>query len=406
MPLHPSRRRAVVIGGSIGGLFAALLLRQHGWDVMIFERSAQPLSGRGAGIVTHPALWRVMDQLGIPAASRDGVNVETRITLGPNGDIIGRCPYPQTMTTWDQVFGVLLKQWGDGHYALGAELTGVEHNARSVHARFEDGRTIEADLLVAADGFRSKVRACCLGEQDLLYAGYVGWRGMVAEADIPAPVHHDLFGVFGFGLPKGEQFIGYPVPGAGQDLRPWHRRYNFVWYRPTDEQIALPDLLTDASGQMHAMSIPPPLIRPEFTERLRHDASRLLAPQFAAIVHQAASPFLQPIYDYETPSMGLDHVAFLGDAAFVARPHVGAGVTKAAEDAWALAQALDGQPNIPDALASYQAQRAPAGQRIVKRARHLGAYMQARLADDEQKAAALRHHSPEAVMAETATLDF
>ena len=64
-----------------------------------------------------------------------------------------------------------------------------------------------------------------------------------------------------FCLPPGEQFLGYPVAGPDNDLRPGHRRYNVVWYRPADEATKLPWLLTDESGVTHAISIPPPLIR-------------------------------------------------------------------------------------------------------------------------------------------------
>jgi 2-polyprenyl-6-methoxyphenol hydroxylase-like FAD-dependent oxidoreductase len=96
----------------------------------------------------------------------------------------------------------------------------------------------------------------------------------------------------------------------------------------------------------------------------------------------------------------------VGDAAFVARPHVGAGVTKAAEDAWALVEALDAHPDVAEALLAFEAVRVPLGRKIVRRARHLGAYMQAHLATEEEREAAARHHSPEAVMIETASMDF
>ena len=85
-----------------------------------------------------------------------------------------------------------------------------------------------------------------------------------------------------FGLPPGEQFLGYPVAGPDNDLRPGHRRYNVVWYRPADEATKLQWLLTDERGVTHAISIPPPLIRREAIAEMRADAERLLAPQFRA----------------------------------------------------------------------------------------------------------------------------
>lgn len=399
-------RRALVAGGSLGGLFAALLLQRHGWDVQVFERSGQALSGRGAGIVTHPELWRILETVGLRGQSELGIEVAERITLGPDGAVLGMVPCPQTLTAWDRVFSLLRGIWPDERYHLGREICAVHQNDGEVVAEFSDGRKVAGGLLVAADGLRSVVRQQYLGAIEPLYAGYVAWRGLVAEADIPMAAREMLFGRFGFCLPEGEQMIGYPVAGPGDDLRPGHRRYNFVWYRPAHEATELPRLLTDTRGVTHAMSIPPPLIRPAVVDAMRADAARLLAPQFAAIVQATQAPFLQPIYDLEAPGMAFGRVALVGDAAFVVRPHVGAGVTKAAEDAQALAVALDGVADVAAALRGFETQRLAAGRKIVQRARHLGAYMQAVLKSEEEREAAERHHTPEAVMAETALLNF
>jgi len=97
-------------------------------------------------------------------------------------------------------------------------------------------------------------------------------------------------------------------------------------------------------------------------------------------------------------------VAIIGDAAFVARPHVAAGVSKAADDAAALAAALDGD-DVEGALRRFEAERLPDNRKIIERARHLGAYLQA-TQTAEERARSAQHSIPEAVMAETAVLDF
>ena len=398
-------RSAVIVGGSMAGLFSALLLRRRGWDVQVFERVATPLAGRGAGIVTHPRLWQVMDLLGLDHRADFGIEVTERVTLARDGTELGTRHCPQTMTAWDRLLRMLRAALPDGCYASGAELLEVELRADGVRAHFSDGRSAEADLLVGADGFRSTVRKLLLGEVAPVYAGYVAWRGLVHEAAMPPEAHAALFARFGFCLPPGEQILGYPVAGENNDLRPGHRRYNLVWYRPADETL-LAQLLTDSDGRLHALSIPPPLIRPAFVQALRDAAEERLAPVFAQVVRATPQPFLQPIYDLESPRMAFGHAVLLGDSAFVVRPHVGAGVTKAAEDALCLAEALDATPDIPTATARYAAARDAAGRSVVRRARHLGAYMQAQRHTEEQREAALRHHTPEAVMAETALLEF
>ena len=392
-------RRALVIGGSVGGLFAALALRRAGWAVQISERVAVPLAGRGAGIVTHPALRRVLDQLGLDTHRDFGVPVAGRRTLARDGSVAGVLDCPQVMTSWDRLFRLLRGAWPDAQYALGESLTGVRITPTGIVAQFGNGTVREAELLVGADGIRSGVRDACFGPVTTNYAGYVAWRGLVAESDVPA----DLFSCFGFCLPDGEQMLGYPVAGADNDLRPGHRRYNFVWYRPADD-AALARLLTDQDGTVHAGSIPPPLIRAEIVAAMRTDADRVLAPAFATVVRATAQPFLQPIYDLECPRMVTDRVALVGDSAFVARPHLGAGVTKAAEDAWALAAAL-ADAAVSDGLVRYAVTREAVGRNLVARARQLGAFLQPQHATADEQATAARHRTTEAVMAETALLD-
>jgi 2-polyprenyl-6-methoxyphenol hydroxylase-like FAD-dependent oxidoreductase len=110
---------------------------------------------------------------------------------------------------------------------------------------------------------------------------------------------------------------------------------------------------------------------------MRADGRRLLAPAFAEIVEKCGQPFLQPIHDLASSAIVHGRIALLGDAAFVARPHVGMGVTKAMQDALALEAALRAHGPTPQALQAYERSRAPAGLDVVQRSRRLGAYMQA-----------------------------
>jgi 2-polyprenyl-6-methoxyphenol hydroxylase-like FAD-dependent oxidoreductase len=397
-------RRAIVIGGSMSGLLGALLLRRAGWNAHIYERVEGELSGRGAGIVAQRELIERLASLGL--ATQDlGVQITTRKILNREGRLTRSLDCPQVATAWERVYRLLRDALPPEHYHRGKSLTNFTQDSRAVTAHFSDGETVTADLLVGADGIRSTVRQQCLPNVTQLYAGYVAWRALIAEDDIPAQTRAEIFEFMSFGLPPGEQFLSYPVAGPDNDLRAGKRRTNVIWYRPAGEADKLPWLLTDARGKTHELSIPPPLIRAEAIADMRAAAERLLAPQFRALVRLMAEPILQPIYDLVSPRMAFGRVAICGDAAFVARPHVGAGVSKAADDAAALAGALQAHDDVESALKAYEAARLGENNRIIERARHLGAFLQATQTQEEQ-ARAGKHSTDAAVIEETAMLDF
>jgi 2-polyprenyl-6-methoxyphenol hydroxylase-like FAD-dependent oxidoreductase len=397
------KRRALVIGGSMSGLLAGIMLSRRGWDVAIYERVEKELAGRGAGIVAQAELIARLKALGLD--TRDlGVAMTTRRILDRAGRTALTLECPQVLTAWERVYRLLRDAFPVDRYHRATGLTGFEQSGEGVVAHFGDGRTVTADVLIGADGLRSTVRQHCAPDVLPLYAGYVAWRALLAEDAIPPVIHRELFMDMTFCLPPGEQCLGYPVAGPDNELRAGQRRYNVVWYRPADEATELPALLTDRAGVTHSISIPPPLIRAEPIAAMRAAAERLLAPQFRAIVGLIDEPILQPIYDLESPRLAFDRVAIVGDAAFVARPHVAAGVSKAADDAAALAQALDGE-DVPAALRRFEAGRLPENRKIIERARQLGAYLQA-TQTAEERARSARHSIPEAVLAETAVLDF
>jgi 2-polyprenyl-6-methoxyphenol hydroxylase-like FAD-dependent oxidoreductase len=397
-------RRAIVIGGSMSGLLNGLLLRQAGWTVDVYERVDSELSGRGAGIVAQAELIARLRTLGLPTDEL-GVAITTRKILDTQGQFTHEFACPQVLTAWERVYRLLRDAFPPQHYHRGRGFTAFTQDATKVTAHFSSGEKVDADLLVGADGIRSTVRQQAAPDVLPRYAGYSAWRALIAESDFPTDVHRDLFAYMTFALPPGEQFLGYPVAGPDNDLRPGHRRYNIVWYRPADEKTKLRWLLTDERGVTHAISIPPPLIRREVIEEMRADAERLLGLQFRQIARLMDEPILQPIYDLESPQMAFGRVAIAGDAAFVARPHVAAGVSKAADDAATLAGALIAESDVPSALKRFEAARLPENTRIIERARHLGAYLQA-TQTQEEKARAGMHSTDGAVIAETAVLDF
>ncbi|SAL04432.1 monooxygenase, FAD-binding [Caballeronia calidae] len=396
------RRKAVIVGGSLGGLFAANLLLRSGWDVTVLERVPEELAGRGAGIVTHPELLEALIAAGVDVNDDIGVTVHSRITLNADGSLAGSHPLTQILTAWSKMYHVLRSALPDNCYRSGAVVDAVESFADHAEVTLSDNSKLRADLVVAADGFRSSIRQKYLPDVKLQYAGYIAWRGLVDERDLSPEAWGALFDKFAFCLPSGEQMLGYPVAGPGNSTEPGQRRYNFVWYRPTDEASTLRDLLTDASGNHYPTGIPPHLIRPDVLTDMREAARTLLAPPFAEVVEKTQKPLFQPIYDLEAAQLTFGRLVLLGDAAFVARPHCGMGVTKAAGDALQLARSLAEIDDIHAALADYERHRLQFGCAIVEHARHLGAYMQAQMKTPFEREMAEKYRTPDAVMRETA----
>ncbi len=372
-------KRALVVGGSLGGLFAGCSLLRAGWDVQVIERTPGRLDGRGAGLGVLPAMLAVLKAAGARVDRTVGVPVSGRICFARDGSEQAWLPMPQYTTSWSRLHSLLSAAFPETRIRRGATLSGIEQDANTVTARLADGTSLRADLLVAADGLRSTARRQFLPEVRLAYAGYVGWRGLAEESAFPESIREALFGRFAFCLPDGEHILGYPVPGENDELTPGRRRYNFVWYRPADERA----LLTDAAGRVHEEGIAPQAIRPEVIAAMRTDADARLCPQLAQAIRVTELPLVQPIYDLLSPRMAFGRVALLGDAAFVARPHVAMGAIKAGQDAMALADALASEP-VEAALVRYDARRRPAAEAMIAESRRLGAYLEGMLGQIER----------------------
>ena len=399
------RKRAIVIGGSLGGLFAANALRGIGWDVTVFERVEDDLASRGAGIGVHDDLLPLLARLGLPVDESIGVKGDTRVCLDRSGRITHQVIRPQLQSSWARVYRLLKDAFPAANYHFGMNLERIEQDASGVTAIFADGSRARGELLIGADGIRSTVRDRILPEARPLYGGYVAWRGLVDEWAVPPELHAQLFSTYTVCLPEGEMMLAYPVPGRDNDTRPGRRGYNHIWYRPTDFRETLPRLCTDAAGHCHGISIPPPLIRPEVVAEIKAAARALLAPQIARIVELTEQVFFQAIFDLESPRMALGRVALLGDAAFVARPHVGMGVTKAALDAECLAREIRAaNGDLDSALARYDRERRRFGTRLVARARRLGAYIEAQLKPAASRTRRERMPPPEYLMREIGSM--
>lgn len=361
-----------VVGGSLGGLTAALLLRDAGCDVTVFERSAAPLEARGAGIaVLAETLRYPVERLGIRPERISSRTGWIRF-LERDGTIGHEQAHAYRFSSWNTVYRTLLDAFGPERYLLGREMSSVVPEADGATLRFADGTAARADLVVCADGVNSVARAALVPEATPHYAGYVAWRGVLSEAELAPAFHSALDDALTYQILPAGHVLVYPIPGPDGALTEGRRSMNVVWYRNVAED-ELPALLTDRTGQQRRLSLPPGVARDDVVAELRAAARDQLAPPLVQVVTGVAEPFLQAVFDVEVPRMVSGRACLIGDAAFAVRPHAAAGTAKAAEDGWVLAgelQAAGG--NVPAALAAWEARQLALGSALLARTREIG----------------------------------
>lgn len=347
---------AVVIGGSVGGLFTATSLRAAGWRVKVFEQSPNELDSRGGGIVLQTPIERAFAFGGVPVPHDAGVDSGDRIYLDAHDRIVQRMNMPQTQTAWNVIYTALKRALPAGVVHGGVSFERFEQDGERVIAHFADGRVEPADLLVGADGGRSNVRAQLLPDARPAYAGYVAWRGLVDEHLLPEPALKVLRDRFTFQQGDAHLFLTYLVPGRDGAIEPGKRRVNWVWYRRL-APASLPSLFLAQDGTQRDGSLPPGAMRDDNRLELVDASRRMLAPTLAALVDATQAPFAQAILDLSVVRMAFGRAVLLGDAACLVRPHTAAGVAKAAENAVGLAEALRGVvhgPAFDAALAGWE----------------------------------------------------
>ncbi len=362
-----------VAGGSIGGLTAALVLRDLGCDVQVYERSASTLQARGAGIALHPMTVRYFTEHDALDTEEVTIELPWLRFLGRDGAVEYEEMMNYRFSSWNTIYRALLGNFDPARYHLGMELIRFEQDARGVTLWFAQGVTARADLLVCADGINSTARAVLQPRAGPSYAGYVAWRCMVREDTLESATFSRLRDAITYELLPAGHVLVYPIPSLQGDLCPGRRLANLVWYHNYDEGEALDDLMTDRTGRLRSVSVPPGAVRQEYVDWTRAFAAQHMAPQIADVVVKAAEPFVQAIYDIEVDRMAFGRVCLLGDGAFAVRPHAAAGTAKACADAWALRDALAGMAgDVVGALRRWEASQLVLGRQLLHRAREMG----------------------------------
>jgi len=369
----PRRPVVAVVGGSLGGVTAGLVLRDIGCEVQVFERSRSPLQERGAGIAVLDATVRYMVERQVVDVERICTSTRWLRYLDSDGSVRYEERRPYRFSSWNTIYRTLIECLGPERYRLGGEAVGFEQDEASVGVRFADGGLRRCDLLVGADGVGSTIRHTVLPEVEPRFAGYVAWRGTVPELSLSRPTFQALDGAITYQKFPDSHILVYPIPGRDGSVEEGRRLMNFVWYRNVAAGEELGALLTDRSGELRASSLPPGAVRERYLEEIREAARGGMAPQIAEVVLRTEQPFVQVIFDLEVDAMAFGRTCLIGDAAFAARPHAAAGTAKAAANAWALAEAVAAAGgDVPAALRAWEPSQLELGRNLVRRAREIG----------------------------------
>ena len=139
MTRSSQKRRALIVGGSLAGLMAGLLLRRGGWDVDIYERVPDDMSGRGGGIATQEPMGASFARAGLDVGERPGVKIERRAVFGRDGAVLAQKASAETVSSWDTIYRLLLGAFPEERYHLGRGVASIEQDVNGVTAVFEDG---------------------------------------------------------------------------------------------------------------------------------------------------------------------------------------------------------------------------------------------------------------------------
>ena len=349
---------AIVIGGSIGGLTAALLLRDLGFTVDVYERTATTLDGRGSGIVLQPDTVRWFTE----RSTQDLASLRTSTSfvqyLEPSGDFAYREQCTWTYTSWGTFYRALLADFNASsdteRYHYGEYACGFDQDDDKATVRFVSGRTESADLVVFADGVTSVARQRFDPDAGLHYSGYVGWRGTVRLSDLDASTREVLEDAITYEVIPHSHITMYPIPGEdGLELE--NRLMNYVWYRNVAAGPDLTEMLIDKRGFAGSVSVHPGQVQDRYVDEMKRTAAEVFAPAIASVIEATETPYLQVLSDARSTRMAMGRVALIGDAACAARPHAAAGTAKAAADGWALASALgEANGDIAAALTKWE----------------------------------------------------
>ena len=363
-----------IIGGSIAGCASAIVLSRAGHDVMVFERSANELVGRGAGIATSPAMLQslkdddLLDQ-DIPFIHAGALeHVGKHPHKEPLGHAAGTVPIALECLNWGELQRNLRKRVPDNLYFKDHHIQSISSHADHAEITLKDGKRDAFDLVVCADGYRSLGRKTLFPQTELSYRGYVLWRGVLDEDRLneTAPLERTMQRL-GY---DGAHGVFYFVPKPKETDASKGRLLNWALYIPVPSH-ELNAFLTDKDGHTGSGSIAPGKMNATQEISLKKMAEEKLPSYYSEIIAQSHNTFVQAIFTASVAAYYQGRVCLVGDAGSVAQPFTASGVFKSISNGRELAEALASHVSIQEALDTWSKKQTLEGNRLTRVGEHL-----------------------------------
>lgn len=349
--------RVGIIGGSIAGCATAALLHRAGHDVIVFERSESDLVSRGAGIVTATAVWQDMMAHGLidgilPACRADCSRFVTRAPGTGQQRWLGDVQMSFTLLNWAHLYQRLRRRVPDDLYRSDAAVERIEATPHGTTLHLLPGGSLDFDLVVCADGYRSLGRRLIDPGAAPVYRGMVLWRGLLPERDIRVDALDgcDLLRP----VYQGGHGVVYYIPGSEQGTEPGKRLLMWGYYLQVAES-ALASVLVDDQERQQSSSVPFGKVHPEVKAGFESRLADLLPSLLFELVQQCGNSSIQAVYSVAARSYARDRVFLVGDAGAVFPPFAGSGVLRAVANATSLVDALAGASTADDGLRRWGA---------------------------------------------------
>jgi 2,6-dihydroxypyridine 3-monooxygenase len=248
--------RVLIAGGSIGGLTTAVLLRDLGCEVDVYERANAALEDRGAGIVVLPVTEKYFTQRET-RHQRVSLDLTFWKYVNREGKVISSDPDHFRFSGWSTIYRALLDEFGPHRYHFDHEMTGFDESHDSVTLHLANGSSVEGDLLVCADGLSSTGRTILLPRVVPAYAGYVAWRGTTPESGLSERTQAELADSMIYQILEHSHILVYAIPDKEGRSTPPNRVVNFLWYRNYPPGGPFEDLMTGRDGEQRLGTMPP-----------------------------------------------------------------------------------------------------------------------------------------------------